>query len=57
MQAGKAIGPASLNGEGYPNSDDDGMPVPVSVECDVDFISIAKNRLLMPSPSAMSARA
>jgi hypothetical protein len=52
---GAAVGPASLNGEGEPNSDDDCVPVPVSGECDGDFNFMAKG-LLPPSPSAMSAR-
>jgi len=52
---GAGVGPASLNGEGDPNSDDDGVPVPMSGECEGDFF-IAKNGLLPPSPSAMSAR-
>ena len=48
------VGHANLKGEGGPNSDDDGVPMPFLGEGDGDFF-IAKG-LLPPSPSAMSAR-
>jgi hypothetical protein len=52
---GAGVGLASLNGAGDPKSDDDGVPMPMSGERDGDFF-IAKNGLLPPSPSAISAR-
>ena len=51
---GAGVGHASLKGEGDPNSDDDGVPMPFLGEGDVDPL-IAKGPL-PPSPSAMSAR-
>jgi hypothetical protein len=52
---GAWVGRASLNGEGDPNSDDDGVPLRVRGDGDGLFFFIA-NGLLPPSPSAMSAR-
>ena len=52
---GAGVGRASLNGEGDPNSDDDGVPLRVRGDGDGHFFLIV-NGLLPPSPSAMSAR-
>jgi hypothetical protein len=52
---GAWVGRASLNGEGDPNSGDDGVPLRVRGDGDGHFFFIA-NGLLPPSPSSMSAR-
>jgi len=52
---GAGVGRPSLNGEGVPSSDDDGVPLRVRGDGDGLFFFIA-NGLLPPSPSAMSAR-
>jgi hypothetical protein len=52
---GAGVGRASLNGEGDPNSDDDGVPLRVRGDGDGHLFFIA-NGLLPPSSSAMSAR-
>ena len=52
---GAGVGRASLNGEGDPNSDDDGVPLRMRGDGDGLFFLIA-NGLLPPSPSAISAR-
>jgi hypothetical protein len=52
---GAGVGRASLNGEGDPNSDDDGVPLRVRGDGDGHFFFKA-NGLLLPSASAMSAR-
>lgn len=53
---GAGVGDVSLNGEGDPKSDDDGVRVRVSGEGDGHFFRVtAKNGLPPASPSAMSA--
>ena len=52
---GAGVGRASLNGEGGPNGEDDGVPLRMRGDGDGLFFFIA-NGLLPPSPSAMSAR-
>ena len=51
---GAGVGRSSLNGEGDPNSDDDGVPLRLRGDGDGHFF--IANGLLPPSPSAMSAR-
>ena len=52
---GAGVGDTSLNGEGGPNSDDEGVPVRARGEGDGHFF-IAKKGLLPLSPSAISTR-
>lgn len=53
---GAGVGDTSLNGEGDPNSDDEGGPVRARGEGDEHFFFIAEKGLLPLSPSAMSTR-
>jgi hypothetical protein len=51
---GAGVGRASLNGEGDPKNDDDGVPLRVRGDGEGHFF--IANGLLPPSPSAISAR-